>query len=234
MMKKGVIYILTNSSFPDYVKIGYTHDLKMRLISLNRSSAIPREFRAYAIYEVDSEMTDKRLHKLIDSLNPSLRSEAEYSGKKHPKEFFKMSAAEAYSLLECIATISGTQDRLKHVDPEGDDVLDNQTAEEVNAIKLFIKTAETDVSGLFTSEGLIVCRGSKIRATQVPSCPEWVKKMRNTYKNCIGTNFILLEDILFSSPSAAAAFCVFGAANGTILWKDESGQTLKARVSKES
>ncbi len=25
---KGVIYILTNPSFPDYVKIGYAHDIE--------------------------------------------------------------------------------------------------------------------------------------------------------------------------------------------------------------
>lgn len=30
-MAKGVIYILTNPSFPEYVKIGYADDLKQRL-----------------------------------------------------------------------------------------------------------------------------------------------------------------------------------------------------------
>ena len=29
--KTGVIYILTNSSFPDYVKIGYADDVNRRL-----------------------------------------------------------------------------------------------------------------------------------------------------------------------------------------------------------
>ena len=29
--KKGVIYILTNPSFPDYVKIGYADDIDKRL-----------------------------------------------------------------------------------------------------------------------------------------------------------------------------------------------------------
>ena len=31
MDKKGVIYILTNPSFPEYVKIGYTDDINKRL-----------------------------------------------------------------------------------------------------------------------------------------------------------------------------------------------------------
>lgn len=41
MDKKGVIYILTNPSFPEYVKIGYTDDINKRLRTLNASSAVP-------------------------------------------------------------------------------------------------------------------------------------------------------------------------------------------------
>ncbi len=35
----GYIYIMTNPSFPEYVKIGYAKDVKQRLDELNRSSA---------------------------------------------------------------------------------------------------------------------------------------------------------------------------------------------------
>ena len=56
--KKGVIYILTNPSFPDYVKIGYAHNIETRLKQLNRSETTPFVFRVYAVYEVDSELTD--------------------------------------------------------------------------------------------------------------------------------------------------------------------------------
>ena len=130
-MKKGVIYILTNPSFPDYVKIGYAHDLEKRLKQLNRSETIPFAFRAYAVYEVDSELKDKELHKLIDSLNPTLRTIETFDGKKREKEFYAMSKEDAYSLLECIAKISGTKDNLKRMSPEGHEVLDEQIAEEV-------------------------------------------------------------------------------------------------------
>ena len=40
-MSKGFIYILTNPSFPQYVKIGYATDVKQRLDELNRSTAVP-------------------------------------------------------------------------------------------------------------------------------------------------------------------------------------------------
>ena len=45
---RGVIYILTNPSFPDYVKIGYADDVGKRLKQLNRSECIPFAFRLYA------------------------------------------------------------------------------------------------------------------------------------------------------------------------------------------
>jgi hypothetical protein len=50
----------------------------------------------------------KKLHKLIDSLNPDLRV-------SKSREFFVMSPEDAYELLEAIAVISGSADKLKHV-----------------------------------------------------------------------------------------------------------------------
>ena len=130
-MTKGVIYILTNPSFREYVKIGYAHNIEQRLKQLNRSETIPFAFRVYAIYEVESKLTDKELHKLIDTLNPDLRTVETFDGKERVKEFYAMSAEAAYSLLECIAKISGTLHRLKRTEPEGHEILDEKIAEEV-------------------------------------------------------------------------------------------------------
>lgn len=129
--KGGVIYILTNPSFPDYVKIGYAHNIETRLKQLNRSETIPFAFRVYAVYAVESELTDKELHKLIDKLNPDLRTIENFDGKERVKEFYAMSAEDAYGLLECIAKISGTLDRLQRLTPEGHEILDEQIANEV-------------------------------------------------------------------------------------------------------
>lgn len=132
-MAKGVIYILTNPSFPEYVKIGYASDIEKRLRQLNRSETIPFAFRVYAVYEVDKGLTDKELHKLIDNLNPDLRTIETFDGKERVKEFYAMSAEDAYNLLECIAKISGTIDRLKRMKPEGHEIIDEELAEEVRA-----------------------------------------------------------------------------------------------------
>lgn len=130
-MAKGVIYILTNPSFPDYVKIGFAKDLEKRMGQLNRSETIPFAFRAYAVYEVESNLTDLVLHDLIDKLNPDLRSIENFDGKERKREFYAMTPEDAYALLECIAKISGTEDRLKKMAPEGHEILDEETAREV-------------------------------------------------------------------------------------------------------
>lgn len=127
----GVIYILTNPSFPEYVKIGYATDVESRLKQLNRSETIPFAFRVYAVYEVSRALTDKELHKLIDMLNPDLRTIENFDGKERVKEFYAMSPEDAYSLLECIAKISGTQNMLKRLTPEGHEILDEKIAQEV-------------------------------------------------------------------------------------------------------
>lgn len=109
----GYIYILTNPSFPQYVKIGYADDVKSRLTQLNRSECTPFAFRVYATYEVSARLTDMKIHDVIDKLNPNLRSIDNVDGKKRVREFYAMSKEDAYSLLEAIAEINGLEKNLK-------------------------------------------------------------------------------------------------------------------------
>lgn len=129
--KKGVIYILTNPSFPDYVKIGYADDIERRLNQLNRSECIPFAFRVYATYDVNSRLSDLKIHAIIDKLNPNLRSIDNFNGQKRVREFYAMSAADAYSILEAIAEIHGCTDKLMLVNPNEEEIKAEQTAEEV-------------------------------------------------------------------------------------------------------
>ncbi len=104
-MAKGYIYIMTNPCLKDMVKIGYATDVETRRKQLS-TTALPYEYEIYATYETSGKLEDKKLHKLIDNLNSDLRVSKN-------REFFVMTAEDAYELLESIATISGTQDKLK-------------------------------------------------------------------------------------------------------------------------
>lgn len=129
-MKKGVIYVLTNPSFPEYVKIGYADNLEYRLKQLNKSECLPFAFRAYCVYEVEGRLRDKDVHNLIDKLNPGLRAIETFDGKPRIREFYNITAEDAYEILYSIASISSTTDKLKKIAPEGHEILDEYTAEE--------------------------------------------------------------------------------------------------------
>ncbi len=129
--KCGVIYILTNPSFPEYVKIGYADDVKRRLKELNRSECIPFAFRIYATYEVNSRLSDIKIHSIIDKLNPNLRSIDTFEGKERKREFYAMTPEDAYSILEAIAEINGRKDKLVKYNPTKSEKDEEKVAQDV-------------------------------------------------------------------------------------------------------
>lgn len=128
----GFIYILKNPSFPQYVKIGYATDVKQRLEELNRSTAVPFAFRVYATYEVDSALSDKKLHSILDKLNPDLRSMEEIDGRKRVREFYAMTPEDAFAILEAIAEINGYTHRLKRWKASAEERKEEQMAKEID------------------------------------------------------------------------------------------------------
>ncbi|MBR4474437.1 MAG: GIY-YIG nuclease family protein [Oscillospiraceae bacterium] len=101
----GYIYIMTNPALHDMVKIGYASNVEQRRQQLS-TTALPYDYEIYATYETPGNLEDKKLHKMIDKLNPDLRA-------SKSREFFIMSPEDAYELLEAIAVISGSQGKLK-------------------------------------------------------------------------------------------------------------------------
>ena len=100
------------------VKIGYASDVEARRKQLS-TTALPFEYEIYATYETSGQLEDKKLQELIDTLNPKLRLAKN-------REFFAMSAEKAYRLLEAIAIISGSADKLKRVAPmQGEGVVNS-------------------------------------------------------------------------------------------------------------
>ena len=108
-MAKGYIYILTNESFhrSDWIKIGYSTDVAKRVKQLSNTS-VPKPFKVYATYELPDEScasSDKQLHGLILSLDPSLKID-------ESREFFEMEPESAYAILYAIARIHGREEKL--------------------------------------------------------------------------------------------------------------------------
>ncbi|MBD3108909.1 GIY-YIG nuclease family protein [Bacillus sp. AGMB 02131] len=76
-----------------------------------------------------------------------------------------------------------------------------------------------------TNEGFVVLKGSNIEMDESDSMPPTLKEIRK--KVNIDEKGTLQEDVLFRSPSYAAAFVIGASANGLIEWKTADGKTLK-------
>lgn len=132
--KGGYVYILTNPSFPNYVKIGYADDVEKRIKELNRSECTPFAFRVYATYKVDVRLSDMKIHDVIDKLNPNLRSIDDVNGKRRVREFYCMPPEDAYSLFEAIAEINNLESNLKLWEPTKKEEDEQQVAEEIEQL----------------------------------------------------------------------------------------------------
>ncbi len=86
--------------------------------------------------------------------------------------------------------------------------------------------------GVQTSEGFVVFKNSKIASEVVNSFSERLKVKRKELIDSkkvqvIDGEYIVIEDLLFSSPSLAADIVTGRSANGLIEWKNEHGVILK-------
>ena len=135
----GYIYILTNPSFPEYVKIGYADDVEKRLNQLNRTECTPFAFRLYATYEVPNRLADKKLHSLLDMFDANLRAVDELNGKKRVKEFYAMQPDKAYHALELIAELTDTTDRLILHEISSKDKTEDELANSIRRPKFTFK-----------------------------------------------------------------------------------------------
>lgn len=128
---EGYIYILTNPSFPPYVKIGYADNVERRVKELNRTECTPFGFRIYAKYKVNSRLKDKCLHALIDILNPTLRSIDDIDGSIRKREFYSISPEQAYSVLKNIASINDLENNLILVAKTTEDKQNEESANKI-------------------------------------------------------------------------------------------------------
>lgn len=97
---------------------------------------------------------------------------------------------------------------------------------------LILKTTKAEAKGRRTNEGFVVYRGASVSVNPTKSCPETILNLRGKYTERVKDG-VLIEDTLFTSPSAAAGFVTYASANGIIMWLDEKGRTLREIESNE-
>lgn len=91
---------------------------------------------------------------------------------------------------------------------------------------IFGFTGKTQARGRLTNDGFILLKGSKISPQIQPSAKRATIIAREKYRNKT-VDGVTTEDILFSSPSAAACFVGGCSLNGNKLWRTDDGKSPK-------
>ena len=142
----GVVYILVNPSFPDYVKIGYADDVVARVKQLNSSEAVPFSFRIFATYDVTERLSDMKFHNFLDTINPELRSIENDGSKIRKREFYHIRPEEIYSAFENLAEFTGTKSRLHLWKETQEDINENNEAIKLSKNRHHFKSIEFHAS----------------------------------------------------------------------------------------
>lgn len=98
--------------------------------------------------------------------------------------------------------------------------------------RFFYTVKEAKASGMVTDEGFVVLKGSTaLKGTTPAMAPGWIAfKEELVMAGKLapsGELLVFAEDVLFNSPSAAAAVVYGNNANGRMLWRTEDGHSLK-------
>ena len=94
----------------------------------------------------------------------------------------------------------------------------------------FTKGRGCESKGYYGSDGFTVLMGSVISPTSAPSLKWGQKRQKMLAEYTIEESgkLIMTSNKTFTSPSAAADFCIGSSNNGWIVWKDAEGNTLDA------
>ncbi len=136
---------------------------------------------------------------------------------------------ELEEFIEFAQIIMGTLGHKVFIPLQGTEPVlqDNTDAPVVVEQILQLKYSKYKASGRRTSDGFVVFKGSQVAANATKSCPGTIQNLRKKYADKISNEGVLMEDLGFSSPSAAAGFVVFSSVNGMVVWVSDDGKTLK-------
>lgn len=104
----------------------------------------------------------------------------------------------------------------------------DETYSDIPEPLLYFANTTVKATGRRTSEGFVVLKGSTLSRNLTRKCPANVVKYRAKYADKIDGNFVLKEDVLLSSPSAASSFVSGSSCSGLLSWKTAEGITLQS------
>lgn len=233
-LKSTAVYILfgrpDSSSGKSRAYIGEAENVYSRLVQ----HVSEKEFWNEAVVFISKDENLNKAHiKYLESRLHELATKAgrfqiENNNAPTKSSISESDQAEMEEFIEYIRMLINTMN-FRVFEP----LIKEESGEKTKTEELVLKGARGAAGrGKRTTDGFVVFKGSEMAVTTVPSFPRGFDTLREELVNGESVieeqeKLILTEDILFGSPSAAAAVIMGRSANGLLEWKNKSGKILK-------
>jgi hypothetical protein len=233
-LKSTAVYILfgrpESSSGKSRAYIGEAENVYSRLVQ----HVSEKEFWNEAVVFISKDENLNKAHikylesRLYELATSAGRFQIENGNTPTKASISEPDQAEMEEFIEYVRMLINTMN-FKVFEP----LIKEESGDSIKAEELYIKGARGATGrGKRTSDGFVVFKGSEMATTTVPSFPRGFDTLREELVSGETVvedqeKLILAEDILFSSPSSAAAVIMGRSANGLLEWKNKSGKTLK-------
>jgi hypothetical protein len=233
-LKSTAVYILfgrpESSSGKSRAYIGEAENVYSRLVQ----HVSEKEFWNEAVVFISKDENLNKAHikylesRLYDLATNAGRFQIENGNTPTKSSISESDQAEMEEFIEYVRMLINTMN-FKVFEP----LVKEESGESIKDEELFIKGARgASGKGRRTSDGFVVFKGSEMATSTVSSFPRSFNTLREELVNGESVieeqeKLILREDVLFSSPSAAASVIMGRSANGLLDWKNQVGKTLK-------
>ena len=224
----GIYFLIGEEDLKeDRVYVGEAEDLYKRV---NHHSRSGKDFwnKAVFFFSKDKNLTKAHVKflesRIIDIISENNRVELENSNNSSRASLSRAEEAEMENYLKKVELLMPAL---------GYNYLKSLTdVEKSQRYYCTMQTKEVKGMGVLTNEGFVVLKGSLVHKEESNSFENTAaKKLRGELVEeeilkDNEKNYILKEDQLLSSPSAAASFVLGRSANGWTEWKTKDGKTL--------
>jgi hypothetical protein len=229
------IYILRStagsSDYDDAIYIGEAESLGVRI---KQHLSGEKDFDSFICFFSKDDMLTKAHIKYLESRLVTIAKEAKSSEVLNSNQptLSKLSEADISDMeyfidqITLVLPVAGVRSLISSVASQ-------ETKSKSEAGTLYsLKSNRLEATMVEVSEGYLVRSGSQFSLEETDSIAEGWKKLRAKLMDeglvdTTGEIGVFLEDVLFSSPSAASSTILGAQSPGPIRWLDEHGKTFK-------
>lgn len=220
-----------SSDYDDAIYIGEAESLGARI---KQHLSGEKDFDSFICFYSKDDMLTKAHIKYLESRLVTIAKEAKSSEVLNSNQptLSKLSEADISDMeyfidqLALILPVAGIRSLISSIASQ-------EIKSKSESGKLYhLKSNRLNASMVEVSEGYLVRAGSQFSLKETDSIAEGWKKLRaklidEGLIDSTGKNGVFLEDVLFSSPSAASSTILGAQSPGPIRWVDDDGKTFK-------